>query len=304
MSDPIQVIDTHMHGLPGITGVFLLTDEQIAIVETGPLSSIDHVRTGLRDAGIDHLDWIIVTHIHLDHAGAAGTLAQQFPGARVAVHEVGAPHLIDPTKLWSSASRIYGDDMDRLWGGIDPVPEERIVALADGDKIELGSRTLQAVNTPGHAGHHHTYLDVSSGLAFVGDALGVRLADIGVMRPATPPPEFDLELAIASIERIKELDPQDVYLTHFASPAGGRHPATPKDVCDEAIAALRTWGRWVEEARAEADDLDGVTQLVRSRSRAAMGEEVDEDAVNRMDQTTSYEMNTSGYMRYFDKKAK
>jgi glyoxylase-like metal-dependent hydrolase (beta-lactamase superfamily II) len=212
--------------------------------------------------------------------------------------------LVDPSKLWSSATRIYGDDMERLWGGIDPLSEKRIVALADGDKIELGSRTLQAVNTPGHAGHHHTFLDITSGVAFVGDALGVRLADIGVMRPATPPPEFDLELAVTSIERIKDLDPEDVYLTHFASPAGGRHPAPPKKVCDEAITALRTWGRWVEEARAQTTDPKEVTRLITDRSRAAMGEEVEEKAVNRMDQTTSYEMNTAGYMRYFDKRAK
>ncbi|MGH2699697.1 MAG: MBL fold metallo-hydrolase [Actinomycetota bacterium] len=304
MSDPIQVIDTRMHGLPGITGVFLLTGEQTAVIETGPRSSIEHVRAGLRSAGIERLDWIIVTHIHLDHAGAAGTLAQDFPEARVAVHEVGARHLVDPSKLWSSAARIYGDDMERLWGGIDPLDGERIVALADGDKISLGSRTLQAVDTPGHAGHHHTFLDTSSGVAFVGDALGVRLVDIGVMRPATPPPEFDLEAAVASIERIKELDPEEVYLTHYSSPAGGVNSASPQEVCEEASAALRTWGQWVEEARAQTSDLDEVTRLITARSRAEMGGKVDEDAVNRMDQTTSYRMNTWGYMRYFDKQTK
>jgi glyoxylase-like metal-dependent hydrolase (beta-lactamase superfamily II) len=304
MHPPIQVIDTKMHGLPGITGTFLVTDEQTALVETGPKSAVENVLAGLRKAEIETLDWIIVTHIHLDHAGAAGTLARHFPGARVAVHERGVRHLVDPSKLWSSASRIYGDDMERLWGGIDPLPEARIVSLADGDKIELGSTTLQAVDTPGHAGHHHAYFEVSSGVAFVGDALGVRLPDVGVMRPATPPPEFDLELAVSSIGRIKELDPIEIYLTHYSSPAAGMNPASPQAVCDEAIEALRTWSTWVEEIRTKTTDLDEVSRLIAERSRIAMGREVTQDAIERMDQTTSYWMNTSGYMRYFDKKSK
>ena len=304
MRPPVQVIDTHMHGLGGITGAFLVADEQTALIETGPKSAVEHVLTGLRDAAIETLDWIIVTHIHLDHAGAAGTLARHFSEARVAVHEVGVRHLVDPSKLWSSASRIYGDDMERLWGGIDPLPEERILALADGDKIELGATTLQAVDTPGHAGHHHAYLDVSSGEMFVGDALGVRLPDVGVMRPATPPPEFDLELAVSSIGRISELDPTEVHLTHYSSPATGTNSASPKEVCDEAIEALRTWGTWVEEARSKTTDLDEVSRLITERSRMAMGQHVTEDAIERMDQTTSYWMNTAGYMRYFDKKTK
>ncbi|MGH2774695.1 MAG: MBL fold metallo-hydrolase [Actinomycetota bacterium] len=304
MHPPIQVIDTQMHGLPGITGAFLVSDEQTALVETGPKSTVEHVLAGLRNADIETLDWIIVTHIHLDHAGAAGTLARHFPEARVAVHEAGVRHLVDPSKLWSSASRIYGDAMERMWGGIDPLPEERIVALADGDKIELGATTLQAVDTPGHAGHHHAYFDASSGVAFVGDALGVRLPDVGVMRPATPPPEFDLELAVSSIGRIKELDPTEIYLTHFSSPASGTNSASPRAVCDEAIEALRMWGDWVEEARTKTTDLDEVSRLITERSRLEMGRQVTEDAIERMDQTTSYWMNTSGYMRYYDKKAK
>jgi len=303
MSPPAQVIDTRMHGLPGITGAFLITDEQTALIETGPKSTVEHVLGGLRDAGIERLDWIIVTHIHLDHAGAAGTLARRFPEARVAVHEVGARHLVDPSKLWSSASRIYGDAMDRMWGGIDPLPEERIVSLTDGDKIELGATTLQAVDTPGHASHHHAFLDSSSGVAFVGDALGVRLLDVGVMRPATPPPEFDLEKAVASIERLKELEPTEIYLTHYSSPAHGVNSARPQEVCDEAIDALRTWASWIEEVRTQTADLDEASRLVTERSRADMGKQVGDDAIERMDQTTSYWMNTSGYMRYFDKKS-
>ncbi|MGH2749955.1 MAG: MBL fold metallo-hydrolase [Actinomycetota bacterium] len=298
---PTQVIDTKMHDLPGITGTFLLEDEQTALIETGPKSGVENVLAGLRRAAVERLDWIIVTHIHLDHAGAAGTLARHFPEARVGVHEVGVPHLVEPSKLWSSAARIYGGAMERMWGGIDPLPRERIVPLADGDKIELGERTLQAVNTPGHARHHHAFLDVSSGETFAGDALGVRLPDVGLMRPATPPPEFDLEAAVGSIARLKELRPTTVYLTHFGSPAGGANPAPPEAVCDEAAEALQEWATWVRDARPQTGDLDEATKLVTERSRTTMGRNVGEDAIDRMEQTTSYRMNTWGYMRYFDK---
>jgi hypothetical protein len=127
---------------------------------------------------------------------------------------------------------------------------------------------------------------------------------VGIMRPATPPPEFDLELAVSSIGRIAGLDPTEVYLTHFGSPASGTNPASPKDVCDEAIDALRTWADWVQAARKQTTDIDEVSHLIAERSRVAMGTEVGDDAVERMEQTTSYSMNTSGYMRYFDKRAK
>ncbi|MEA2497822.1 MAG: hypothetical protein QOH26_227, partial [Actinomycetota bacterium] len=227
----MKIIDTKMHGRDGITGTFLVQGEKTALVESGPKSSLRHVLAGLEEAGVTSLDWIVVTHIHLDHAGAAGSLALRFPEATVAVHEIGAPHLIDPAKLWSSASRIYGDKMDQLWGGIDPIPPQRIHELSDGDKIDLGGRSLQAIETPGHARHHHAFLDDETGAIFTGDAMGVRLQDVGLLRPATPPPEFDLETAIASIRRIQEMHPSSLCLTHFG-------PTEDVDAtCEQAVEA-------------------------------------------------------------------
>lgn len=294
--DQIRMIDTKMHGYPGITGAFLLSGERTALVETGPKSRVDDVLAGLDEAGVDRLDWIIVTHIHLDHAGAAGTVAGKFPEAKVGVHGVGAPHLVDPSKLWASASRIYGDKMDEMWGGIDPIPEDRVNVISDGDKIDLGGRTLRAVETPGHAYHHHAYLDDATGTLFTGDALGVRLPDVGVMRPATPPPEFHLPTAIASIEKIRTLQPASLCLTHFG-PAEG----SVDEVCGAAIAALERWAGWIRAARKHTRDLDEVTEIVRSEVRNDLEGKVDDEAVTRMEQTTSYRMNASGYMRYFDK---
>jgi glyoxylase-like metal-dependent hydrolase (beta-lactamase superfamily II) len=296
-----QTIDTRMHGREGITGAFILRGEKTALIETGPKSSLDHVLAGLDEAGVDTLDWIVVTHIHLDHAGAAGSLAARFPEATVAVHEVGARHLVDPSKLWSSASRIYGDEMDRLWGGIDPIDPDRIRELHDDDKIDLGGRTLRAIETLGHAGHHHSYLDDETGVMFTGDAMGVRLQDVAVARPATPPPEFNLELAIASIERIRGVQPTSLVLTHFGGLHEGSKPMNVNEAADAAVEALRAWESWVLSARSETRDLDEVTDRVRAEARTALEGRVDERDLDRMEQTTSYRMNTWGYMRYFDK---
>jgi glyoxylase-like metal-dependent hydrolase (beta-lactamase superfamily II) len=294
-----DVIDTRMHGYERITGAFLLRAEKTALIETGPKSSVDEVFASLDSMGVTDLDWILVTHIHLDHAGAAGTIARRFPSAKVGVHKVGAPHLVDPAKLWSSATRIYGDDMERLWGGIDPLPGDRIQALGDGDKIDLGGRVLQAVETPGHAYHHHAFLDDSTGTVFAGDALGVRLPDVPIVRPATPPPEFHLEKAIASIDRLRELRPDSMCLTHY----GPARDVTVDEMSDAAIEGLRQWGQWVELARKETGDLDRAAELVRERARASYQDSLSEEAVTRLEQTTSNWMNTWGYMRYFDKRA-
>lgn len=295
-------IDTKMHGREGITGAFLLEgDGSIALVETGPKSSVENVLAGLEAAGVDHLDVIVVTHIHLDHAGAAGTLVRHWPDAAVYVHEVGAPHLADPAKLWSSATRIYGDQMERLWGGIDPIPRDNIHVVKDGDTIRAGGRSLRAIETPGHAYHHHAYLDESSGTMFTGDALGVRLPDAGMVRPATPPPEFHLEKAVASIERIRELAPHDVCPTHYGPQVNGPAPVGVDELCSQSVEALRKWAEWVREARALGADVDGATELVRKRAGDDMEGRAGPEAIERMEQTTSYRMNVSGYMRYFDK---
>ena len=293
-----ELIDTNMHGFPGVTATYVLRgNDAVALVETGPKSRVEDVLAGLERLGIEELRWIVVTHIHLDHAGAAGTIAQRFPEATVAVHGVGAPHLVDPSKLWASASRIYGDAMERMWGGIDPLPEERVRVLADGDTIELGGRTLTALETPGHAGHHHAYVDDATGAMFTGDALGVRLQDVPTVRPATPPPEFNLEKAVASIERIRSAAPTELWPTHF-----GRVEGAVDDTCEQAIDALRRWEGWIEEARSATRDVDEIAERVRVADRESAAGKLSPEHVDRLEQTTSYRMNVQGYMRYLDKK--
>jgi hypothetical protein len=189
--------------------------------------------------------------------------------------------------------------MERMWGGIDPLPEDRIRILNDGDKIDLGDRTLTAIETPGHAGHHHAYQDGETGYVFTGDALGVSPRDINAFRPATPPPEFNLEVALASVQTIRRADPTALWLTHYGPVATDVDSA-----CMEAADALNQWAVWVERARASGNDLDQVVAAVKEESRRELEGRLDEQDATRMEMTTSYRMNVSGYMRYFDKKEK
>src|SRR5262249_15335400 len=160
------------------------------IIDPGPTSTLPTLQRAIEQAGLSMTDVraLLLTHIHLDHAGAAGTLVHQLPDLEVYVHEKGAPHLIDPSKLLASASPLYGDEMDRLWGEVRPVPAASVVALRGDERIEAGGRTFDVAYTPGHASHHVSYFSGEAGIAFVGDTAGVRLLPGGVNVPPTPPP--------------------------------------------------------------------------------------------------------------------
>lgn len=187
-----------------------------AIVDPGPTTCLATLEQGLQAHGIRWQDvrHVMLTHIHLDHAGAAGTIVRAHPHITVLVHERGARHLIDPERLLDSATRLYGADMDRLWGEFAAVPQANVVPLSGGERIEAGGRTFDVAYTPGHASHHVSYFDASSGVAFVGDVAGVCAFD-GYVLPPTPPPDVDLELWRTSVDRILEWSPSTLFLTHF-----------------------------------------------------------------------------------------
>jgi glyoxylase-like metal-dependent hydrolase (beta-lactamase superfamily II) len=206
-SPPVaRPIDTKHLGLDRVIAAW---ERDGALIDPGPESSIETV---LADLGGEPRA-ILLTHIHLDHAGATGALVRRFPSLRVYVHESGAPHLADPSKLLRSAGRLYGEDMDRLWGEVVPVPEENIVALGGGEDVE-GMRVLYA---PGHASHHVAYFDPDSGDAFVGDVGGVLIPPGDEVWMPTPPPDIDVELWVASIAAVRELGPARLALTHFGA---------------------------------------------------------------------------------------
>ncbi len=281
-----------MHGFEGVTAVYYLPGPRPALIETGPASSLEHTLKGLEEAGADHLDWIVVTHIHLDHAGAVGHLAKKYPEARVVVRQEGAPHLADPSRLWASASRIY-PDMEKLWGGMDPVSEDRIDAVSnDGPVADLGGgRSLDAVYSPGHANHHMALLDAQRGDLYPGDALGVFLPEANVMRPATPPPEFSLEMTIESVEKLRSVGATRVLPTHF-----GPVP-DPAGCFDEAI---RRYTQWVEAAEgplAEGKSIQEIAEVFKEK-RFEWYPDLGADVIEKFEQTTSYDMNAMGIVRY------
>jgi glyoxylase-like metal-dependent hydrolase (beta-lactamase superfamily II) len=177
------------------------------IVDPGPSSCLEALLEGLEDEPRA----LLLTHVHLDHAGASGSVVDRFPKLRVYVHEVGAPHLVDPAKLLHSAARLYGDDMERLWGEVVAVPAENVVALSGGERIE----GFRVAYTPGHASHHVAYLHESTGDAYVGDVAGVRIPPQEFTVAPTPPPDIDLEAWERSLKTVAEWLPQRLCLTHF-----------------------------------------------------------------------------------------
>jgi glyoxylase-like metal-dependent hydrolase (beta-lactamase superfamily II) len=177
------------------------------IVDPGPASCLEALLAGLE--GEPRV--LLLTHIHLDHAGASGSLVERFPDLRVYVHEVGAPHLVDPQKLLDSASRLYGDDMERLWGEVVPVPASSVVALSGGEEIE----GFRVAHVPGHASHHVAYLHQATGDAYVGDVAGVRIPPRQFTLAPTPPPDIDVEAWERSLETVAGWLPQRLCLTHF-----------------------------------------------------------------------------------------
>jgi glyoxylase-like metal-dependent hydrolase (beta-lactamase superfamily II) len=250
-------IDTLLGGWERMTAGYLIEGPAPVLVETGSQTSVPVLLEALKAHGVgpDDLAGIAVTHIHLDHAGGVGDVARAFPRATVYVHERGARHLADPERLVRSAATVYGDLLDSLYGRLDPTPADRIHVLADGEDIVIGpGRVLTTVDSPGHAKHHLALHDSASGILFAGDAVGVRLPDLGVLRPATPPADFDLEQATHSLHRFRERRPSGVALAHY-----GLLPE-PMEMLGEAEDELRRWAATAEAAWREGRDIADALQ--------------------------------------------
>jgi glyoxylase-like metal-dependent hydrolase (beta-lactamase superfamily II) len=218
IADRTSLIDLEYLGQPGHIGCCLMeTGEGLALVDPGPATTLGRLRDAIQAYGatLQDVRVLLLTHIHLDHSGGVGLLADELPRVRVYVHERGAPHLADPSRLLGSAIRLYGDQMERLWGDVVPVPAERIRALAGGERLDLGGRVVEVAYTPGHAWHHNAYFDRATGIAFTGDVAGERFPGSEVAVPVTPPPDIDVELMLASGARILEWQPVALFPTHF-----------------------------------------------------------------------------------------
>jgi glyoxylase-like metal-dependent hydrolase (beta-lactamase superfamily II) len=270
----------------------------VAIVDPGPSSTLPVLRRHLADAGmsLDDVTTILLTHIHLDHAGATGTLVRENPRLRVYVHEVGAPHMADPAKLIASATRLYGDAMERLWGEIAPVPQHVMETLRGGERIEAGGRSLDVAFTPGHASHHVSYFSGDTGVAFVGDTAGVRIVPNGFVLPPTPPPDIDLEIWGESLTTIDRWHPETLLVTHFG------HATQTATHLTEMRDHLGLVARLSKESLAmEGDDTskeDWFVERVRKELRRYLS---DADAAS-YETSGRFDLNWRGLARYWRKK--
>jgi glyoxylase-like metal-dependent hydrolase (beta-lactamase superfamily II) len=294
-------IDTRMAGYDGITAGYLIRGDRPCLVETGTAPSAPLVRDALAALGIGPADLatVVVTHIHLDHAGGTGDIASMFPAAEVVVHELGARHLADPSRLMSSARMVYGDELDGLFGTLAPTPAERIRTVEQRGVVDLGGgRRLDSHYSPGHARHHVGLVDSASGDLYVGDAAGIYIQETGDMRPATPPPDFDLDVALESLRTFAALKPTRLLFSHFG-------PVTEIDeTLDRSAAEINLWVAETRRARRAGMDLDHAAAMVAERTRqryAALAEDADPQIAAKFDRISGAPANVAGIMHWLDK---
>lgn len=292
----IYTLDLHFQELPHTIASYLVVGPKGAVlVETGPQSTLENLLARLAEHGYSPGDvqHVLVSHIHLDHAGAAGWWAQQ--GAQVYVHHVGAPHLIDPSKLLSSAGRIYGDQFNTLWGETVPAPADRVILVHDGQKIEVAGLTFTAWDTPGHAYHHHIYQ--VEDIAFTGDAAGIQLPGTYFVDIPAPPPEFNLEIWQQTIERMLALPLKTIYPTHFGKLEDW------KSQLKEVGSLMRKNSEFVRKKMDEGLDRDQILAQYRaehySRAKAATLSEAD---IAQYEVVNPQHMSVDGIIRYWRKK--
>jgi glyoxylase-like metal-dependent hydrolase (beta-lactamase superfamily II) len=291
-----QLLDIDFRDTEGLVAAYLLPEEEgWTLIETGPSTCHDALLAGIDRAGVarDEVGHVFVTHIHLDHAGGLGALTEALPRATFYAHELGVPHLIDPTKLVASARRAWGAAADPLWGPLLPVPPARVVALRGGERFPLRGGELSVLATPGHAKHHLAFFDSGLRGIFTGDGAGVRLERSSRVRPAVPPPDLDLEQLFASVEAMRNTDPALVLYSHFGpSPDGAqdltRYRTIVEQWRDVALAAARE-DRGPEHVAAALRAFD---RQGRAETRAPSDD--------RSALVSGYELAALGFLRYFE----
>jgi glyoxylase-like metal-dependent hydrolase (beta-lactamase superfamily II) len=299
----VYEIDTRMAGYAGITAGYLILSDRPCLVEPGTAGSAPVVRRALGELGVGAADLatVVVTHIHLDHAGGVGDIAEMYPGAEVVVHEKGARHLASPERLMRSARMVYGDALDTLFGELRPTDEARIRAVEDTGVIDLGGgRRLESYYSPGHAKHHVGLMDSQTGDLYVGDAAGIYVPETKDVRPATPPPDFDLDTALASLRKFQELGPQRLLFAHYGPVVEVR------DTLERSAEELRIWVDAVSSAKDEGLDLDHAVEMVleRTNERYAITREAgDPELAAKYELLNGTESNVAGIMHALNRHA-
>ncbi len=295
----MSFIDLHFRGQPRVIATAVLSSPAgLALVDPGPASCLATLEAGLQRFGASWSDvtHLLLTHIHLDHAGATGELVRRIPHAQVVVHERGAPHMVDPSKLLASATRLYGDAMDTLWGTFLPVPQDTIRVVSGGEVIECAGRRLRVEYTPGHASHHVSYFDESSGVAYVGDTGGMRVTGDFLLAP-TPPPDIDLEAWSHSLDLIGAWSPDELFLTHFGPTTLVKtHIARLRERLEMQATLVR------ETLSLPGEDADRIAAFV-ARLRADAREVLDETSAVALETAGPFDQLWLGLARYWRKRA-
>jgi glyoxylase-like metal-dependent hydrolase (beta-lactamase superfamily II) len=288
----------HLGRLGAVASCLLQGDGELALVDPGPTSALGTLRRKLAEQGIRIADLtaIFLTHIHLDHAGATGTLVRENPRLRVYVHERGAPHMVHPTRLLESATRLYGNQMDRLWGEFLAVPEDHVTALKGGETLKAAGRPIEVAYTPGHAWHHLTYFDQSTGIAFAGDTAGLRYPGAPITTPLTPPPDIDVETWNQSIDTIASRKPQKIFITHFGPfDAVGEH-------LEDLRRRLRDWARWSEESLGKGETDEERAALFAQQVTTELGRHLSAEELQRYRNGAGVDDAWQGLARYWRKR--
>jgi glyoxylase-like metal-dependent hydrolase (beta-lactamase superfamily II) len=269
-----------------------------AIVDPGPTTCLPTLERALAALGtpLEAVTHLVLTHIHLDHAGAAGVIVRRHPHIRVVVHRKGAPHLVDPARLLDSAGRLYGAEMDRLWGACNPVPESHLAIVDGGERLNLAGRDIEVAYTPGHASHHVSYFETATGISWVGDTAGVCVEG-GYVLPPTPPPDIDLPAWEDSLQRIGAWHPDTLFLTHCG-------PVTQARVHLRTLSEnLRRMADWVREGLAsEADDASRRQEFER-RVRRDLRRHMSEERAEAYETAAGFGLLWQGLARYWRRQA-
>jgi glyoxylase-like metal-dependent hydrolase (beta-lactamase superfamily II) len=297
LSTGLDYIDLNFLGQPQIIATAVLRNASgAALIDPGPSTTIQNLLGALKIQGIaiGDLRQILLTHIHLDHAGATGSLVRMNPAIEVFVHHRGARHVVDPSRLLNSAGRLYGQDMDRLWGEVLPVAASQVRELTGGERLSPVGRDLDVALTPGHASHHVSYFDRATRMAFVGDTAGIRRGSGTYILPPTPPPDIDLELWRTSADRILAWEPETLFLTHF----GPFH--APRPHFQQLFERLDTWSALVRRLLADAslDDAEREKRFV-AEAMADVRRTVGEVEAEQYSRAGRLDYSWQGLVRYW-----
>ncbi|MDI6691432.1 MAG: MBL fold metallo-hydrolase [Candidatus Bathyarchaeota archaeon] len=295
VGENLYLIDIQAGGIKNFIASYLLKGKQAAIIETGPMSSVPNLLSGLKELNVKFEDiaYVAVSHIHLDHGGGVGTLLKFLPKAKVIVHSRGAPHLANPEKLWQQ-SRAVLKGIAEMYGEPEPVPEERIIAASDGMTFDVGADVkLTVIETLGHASHHQSYYESSSRSVFPGDAAGIYLSEIDVILPTTPSP-FRLDIALASLNNLMSLKPKTLYYTHFGK------ASNPSEKLQTYSQQLSLWAKIVKQGLENRESLKVISERI-IRSDRAVQRALEHIRVHPILSETVFDESLRGFIDFVEK---